>query len=342
MEDKKYFISSGMNLGNSETLMDSIDRTQTYYRGNLTNILESDKVKYAVLRTTNFRQVLDKNPEYIKWLDSEEALEGGADVYMKRQIEFLGGQFDDIIKAKVDECKKRYSGMFEKLERIYQKVSDVGEAEPIEISDGYANFADRKLLLHNVPFTTDMEAYQSRKDLGLLASEWFGVLEKFTECEFCVSTTKTKGLEPKPQTKTEKHFTFIIDAESSSLKKLLHLDYFQYVRKKEKGDLSSYTTEEIEFLDQLSEWNFTKESDDTILTNINKSRNSKQVALDHTDWSAIPAGIPSKYIIGIIANGIELGTEDEKIATRLGKMFNVPVLTSDLEVIYGETITSNC
>ena len=203
--------------------------------------------------------------------------------------------------------------------------------------------------MHTLPLTgiddVDIEGIESRKELGIISSEWFGRLEKFGECRFCSSFTKSKGLsfiskEDGNVEKTESlifdeprlknSITLIIDADSVELQQLLRLDYFEFLRNKEKDNLSFYTENELEILNSLYEWNNSRESSDGVLSNLNGSSGSGQIAARmNLNWSAIPGGIYSSFVIGILSNTLE----SNPIAKKAGEIFSVPVINK-----YGELI----
>jgi len=169
---------------------------------------------------------------------------------------------------------------------------------------------------------SSVEEIAGRKDLGFLASEWFGKLEPFAETRFCSSFFKSSGLQPKEISDTGRakpQLTFIFDAECKDLKPLLRLDLFQYSRNKQNNNLSKYKPEEIELLESLLEWN----------------TSNGYAAAKQPTWAAIPGGVSSKYVIGIIANNIEENSKEMEIAIQVAEQFGVPLLRPDLTAITG-------
>ena len=55
-------------------------------------------------------------------------------------------------------------------------------------------------------------------------------------------------------------------------------------------------------------------------------------------WVAIPGGVPSDYVVGIIANNIEENSKEMETAIQIAQKFNVPLLKPDLTVIYGNIL----
>jgi hypothetical protein len=122
---------------------------------------------------------------------------------------------------------------------------------------------------------------------GIIASEWFGILELWEEGRFCSffdTISETKRI-----INTDE-FLFTIDQDNPDLQNLLHLDFFSYLRMKTQNPSavsSTYTPEELKILVLIEKW----------------SMNGESIASDMPSWMAIPGGIPPRFINGICVDG---------------------------------------
>ncbi len=334
MENKIYKIAKGNNLGNpNSTLQES--QKELIFDPDLKRIFEKEATNFYL---AGLRSVVDysrlitymsvKNEKYIEWNKSKEAEDADAETCVKKIIECLDGAFDEKVLPILEKTKKNFEPMFERIKNEQDKVLKSGSPAQLEVIDGKLDFSNRILLEHSTPIGP-LEEMQSRKDLGIVASEYFGALEKFSEGRFCSFFTKVKNNNLHENTK----FSFLIDTSSPALRKLLHLDYFQFVRQKEKNDLSMYSQEDVEFLSQLHEWTDKSATADPILSNLNgSSKQSTHVALKNTNWSAIPGGIPSKYIVAIVSDIKETDYEFDHLKN-IAKLFDVPVIDCQRNII---------
>ena len=354
MKNRQYRIAKGCNLGNSNNnLSESQNIDDFYYKGKLESVLDTDVLLYiAALSNTNFREYLKNDEEYQAFCeeDRKKDLDLSVDDYLRAQIKCLDPKYIEYADNLIAKTKKKYRPFFEKLEANYEQ-SKKGVATPLEFVDGVANLDDRKFLLHNVPYNT-LEELQSRADLGIIASEWFGKLEKYSECRFCASFSKKDGNKLKqelqksttkqPQNKMYDAFyegtyepsglTFIIDASAPALQPALRLDFFEYLRNKDANNLGGYTQDELATLKQIEEWTNSKTTDDPVLSHLNGGSNVVSVAKNHPDWSAIPAGVSSNYIVAVVARDAQ--KVPQEYLQSVGKMFDVPVLDEEYKVLY--------
>lgn len=347
-------------MGNkNSSLMDTGNVHEHYYLGALMGVFDGDTaLRIAAKRNTDFDKVLEASQEYQEWwaglLKSDE--DPGFEEMQRKHDEFVKGQFDEEIAGLLENTKQKYSKMFKKMEELFSNASINGQAKKLEIKDGVIDFDGRTFLLHNIPIDSDEEALQSRKDLGLIATEWFGKLEKFSESRFCTSFIKSNsGTNGKP-IKHGKSITFVVDTSSPEIRKLLHLDFFEYMRNKSQGKLEKYSQEDLEILGQLEEWSDHDATTDPILKQLNGNGGaSRRVAEANPTWAAIPAGIPSKYIVAVRINGLEDKVckeddfffeseakvkvfknkeEQEKLAACVGEIFQVPVINPECKVVW--------
>ena len=315
---ENYTLKRGMNLGSGSILNDGFNESMQY-NGTMKNLSNDIDLLWEGLRSTNYLEIIQNNTYYQEWLDYCEE----NDIETSRQDTFnkIMEVVDDNTRKQVNQYVANKISLIEKplshIENLFEECSNNGKPSPINVSSNKANLDERVLLLHNIPGVKNADELNSRKELGLIASEWFGKLESRQEDRFCCSFVKSLGVQPKDNTDQDKQLTFIVDTEVQELRKLLHLDLFQYSRKKRAGDLSSYTEEEQKNIEALLEW----------------SPTAGYVAEKNPTWSAIPGGIPSKYIIGIIAQGYNPET-DAELLKQIGDKFNVPVMDPSLNILY--------
>ncbi len=313
-----YTIGKGNNLGQNQFLHKDEDLSHFEYQGTIQNIFDDADILAEALQANNHIAIISKNPEFLKWEKTDEAENATRSEYLRKMFGFLDSETQNKVKLYIKQKQEKFKQTLSKIEEIFKTAQKGEKPEPIYFDDDMADFEVRKLLLHTVPFPTEMDSMISRHKLGLLASEWFGKLEHRREDRFCCSFTKSRGLQPKENAEG-KQLTFIVDAGCKDMKQLMRLDIFQYCRNKAKNELDKYTEQEKQLLESLLEW----------------SSNAKYVAQKEQTWVAIPAGIPSKYIVGIIASGVETA-EEQEMALQIGKLFNVPMLKPDLTLLSKE------
>lgn len=324
MENKKYFIAKGNNLGQNQFLIKDDSLDNFFYQGTIQNIYNDTEIIWEALRTTNYYSILQQSKEFQEWEKSEEADNASRIDYLNKVLSFMPKEILDKIEKYKDDKTKQFSTVLTKIENMYRKSVNTQNVSPIKFNEDFAILQDRKLLLHNIPMPSTIEDVEGRKDLGFLASEWFGKLEHRQEDRFCASFIKHKGLQPKENANEQSpQLTFIFDAESKDLKSLLKLDLFQYCRNKQNNNLEKYTQEEIEILEALSQW----------------SSGAQAISLKQPTWSAIPGGVSSNYVIGVIANNIKENSKEMEIAKQVAEKFSVPLLRPDLTAIVGNNLS---
>ena len=329
----KRYIGQGNNLGNKNSSLNEEERNDLYYDSDITTIIDRDWfVKLAIVRSLGLEPYLQKNPQYIEWRNSAESDDASAKDYFEKRLECSNGQYDDLINSAINELKSKYSSMFSTIDNLYQKANNNENPSKLDIVEGYANLGQKVFLEHRIPLPETRESLDNRRELGILASEWFGVFEKCSECRFCSAFTGFVGNKNFSASQGEKSISFIIDTQSEELRKLLHLDYFRFQRCRKEGDLSSYTEDEIEFLTQLDEWSNHNNATDKILQQLN-GKGGEDVAFEYPNWIAVPGGVPSKYIIGIMLHGVDPQELSSELKDAL-KDFNCPILDESYCVIY--------
>lgn len=323
MENKKYHLSKGNNLGQNQYLQKDENLTSFVFQGTIQNIYNDPEIIWQALHTTNYYAVLQNSNEFKEWAKTEEAEDCTKMEYLKKVLSFMPNEILGQVKIYIENKKKEDLPLLTIIENLYKSSLNPKDVYPIEISEGFAKLENRKVLLHNIPLPTSADEIDSRKDLGFLASEWFGKLEHRKEDRFCASFMKYNGLEPKiSKNEGMPQLTFIFDAESEGLKNLLKVDLFQYCRDKQNNNLDNYTKKEINFLENLLQW----------------SCGAMSISKKEPTWVAVPGGVSSDYVIGIIANNIEENSKEMETAIQIAQKFNVPLLKPDLTVIYGNIL----
>lgn len=329
----KRYIGQGNNLGNKNSSLNEEERTDLYYDSDIISIIDRDwTIKLAIVRSLGLEPHLQKNPQYIEWCNSAEADDASAKDFFEKRLEYSNGQYDDLINSAINELKSKYASMFSTIDNLYQQANNNGNPNKLDIVEGYADLGQKVFLEHRIPLPETRESLDNRRELGIIASEWFGAFEKFGECRFCSSFTGFVGNQDLSASQGEKSISFIIDTQSEELQKLLHLDYFRFQRCRKEGDLSAYTEYEIDFLTQLDEWSNHNNASDSTLQQLN-GKGGEDVAFEHPNWIAVPGGVPSKYITGIMLHGI--GPQELSVELKDAlKQFDCPILDESYSVIY--------
>ncbi len=160
---------------------------------------------------------------------------------------------------------------------------------------------DENSYFHILP--ANMETLKSISMFGLVASEWFGQLEKQKEACFCTFLNRFNSLEENEKTNncnayhnyvmyktSDTHVWLFFDKRNYYMNELLKLDFFEYqrIRKTEKDKLTSlYPKEIIDIYENL-------------ILPMSPSSSTFHDNLCRTYfWSAIPGGIPPMLINGV-------------------------------------------
>ena len=192
-----------------------------------------------------------------------------------------------------------------KLEQLYLNLfeeSKETDIQPFPQKDGKVEILAGMI---NHRCFSSLDSLRALSQYGILASEWFGQIESEREGVFCSfidrihseegDNYKAEALNKQRLKSRDNHFIVLfLDSANPIMKKLLHLDFFEYERIKQlKPEQISkiYTSEEIEIFDQIIE-PFSPSGKDFHINNI----------LPYCDWSAIPGGIPSALVNGICTN----------------------------------------
>ena len=222
--------------------------------------------------------------------------------------------FDSLVKHFAFEGKKKEALI--SLERLYshfytslendQDISRIKEENDKVVFDENSYFHITPMSLKNLI---------SISEIGLVASEWFGQLEKEKEACFCTFLNRFNSLEENEMTNnrdayykylmyitSDTHVWLFFDKRNYYMNELLKLDFFEYqrIRKTKKDKLtSSYPKEIIDIYENL-------------ILPLSPSSSDFHDNFSRTYfWSAIPGGIPPMLI-----NGICIG-DDSKLYQEL-------------------------
>lgn len=231
--------------------------------------------------------------------------------------------------------KGKRQEIVEKLEQLYLSFFEEcknTEIQPFPQRDGKAEVLPG-MLNHRCSASLDTLKYIS--EYGILASEWFGQIESEREGVFCSFVDRIHSEEEhnrraeilnkqRLKSKYDHCVILFLDSTNPIMEKLLHLDFFEYVKIKQLNPeqiSKMYTSEEIEIFERIIE-PFSPGGRDFHTKNL----------LPQCDWSAIPGGIPSALINGICTKTKIYSKEEiEEIA----KLFpNATIFNGELEIIH--------
>lgn len=223
------------------------------------------------------------------------------------------------------------------VEKMYSKFKKKAEntlVKQMTLKDGLVEIKSGML---NHQCTNKIELIESIAKEGILASEWFGIRESEMEGAFCafLSRMNTEEQDKYPIMFSQhrnsgrlngynRSILLFFDETNPAVEDLIHMDYFEYEKKKAKNPEAlkdEYTTEEIAIFDNLIEPN---------------SPAGKDFHLNNTppycNWSAIPGGIPSSLVNGICTGRREY---DKEYIDRLSKLFpNATIFNDSREVLH--------
>ncbi len=189
-----------------------------------------------------------------------------------------------------------------KLENLYLNIKKQAQEQAVNslpIDENGNVIIEMHAINHKC--SNSLEILRSISNYGLLASEWFGVLESEREGCFCTFISRMKGenypyrgdLAEDDQSRLNigKNVILFFDDNHPLMKYLLHLDYFEFEYQKQiNSDYRSlYTSDELEILEKLIE----------PLSPAGKGMRIKNYDFKTNYWSAIPGGIPSELVNGI-------------------------------------------
>ncbi len=186
----------------------------------------------------------------------------------------------------------RMSETLTQIESVFETAkTSVSPIQQLETDENGKVILNRGQIFHKIRTPTDDNfdnpIIRSISERGIIASEWFGILESEGEGRFC-SFFDTIS-EAKKIIELDEFF-ITIDQNNPDLQRLLHIDFFSYLRTKNQNPSvvsNTYTKEELKILDLIKK----------------NSGGGESVAADSPLWVAIPGGIPARFINGICVDG---------------------------------------
>lgn len=228
--------------------------------------------------------------------------------------------------------------LFTILHNLENMYFDLVEQSKETIVNTFPTKDDHVILLPgmtNHRCSKEIDVLRGISEYGVLASEWFGHFESEMEGRFCTFVDRIKP-EKYPNAKNENFrrlndraetVILFFDDKNEIMKKLIHLDYFEYEKIKntnpEKLEVI-YNKEEMKLLGGVIEE----------ISPAGKDFHDKEDR-PYYYWSAIPGGIPSLLINGICIKNNEY--TDEYIE-ELSKLFpNATIFGGNLKIVYKPT-----
>lgn len=229
------------------------------------------------------------------------------------------GEFKDLSKHDLvdgDYLKDRIRMLERLYYNLYEKAKD-SEVIPMSIDEN--NQVIIKPYMVNHRCSSDLNNLKLISEYGVLASEWFGLLESEREGCFCTFVSRMKKEEyPFKGDLAEDNYSrlnigrgviLFFDDTNPIMQYLLHLDYFEFEHIKETSPQilnQIYTKEEIDLLENLIE----------PLSPAGKGMRY-EYEFKTNYWSAIPGGIPPFLINGICIKKINYSDEELDELSRL-------------------------
>ena len=220
--------------------------------------------------------------------------------------------------------------IMEYLQKLYfsscDKVSEM-KINPLPV-DGDKVIIKPMMVNHRC--RDDIEMLEGISKYGIVASEWFGVLESEGEGRFCTFVDRIKpddfslaeNVNFRRLNDSSENVILFFDQENEVMKNLLRLDFFEYqrIKRDEPEKLNEiFTEDELVLLDCINY--FSKASFDFHDSNTR----------EYYYWSAIPGGIPA-----LLVNGICVKSNDHSLEyiERLSELFpNATIFDGMLNIV---------
>lgn len=246
---------------------------------------------------------------------------------------FVEGEFKGLSKHELVNNSQLKSKV-RMLERLYYNLYERArnsEVKPMSIDEN--NQVIIKPYMVNHSCAPDFENLKSISQYGVLASEWFDLLESEREGCFCTFVSRMKDDEYQyrgdlaednySRLNIGRGVLLFFDETNPIMQYLLHLDYFEFEHIKETSPQilnQIYTKEEIDLLENFIE----------PLSPGGRNMRSKHTSKSNY-WSAIPGGIPSFLINGICIKRNKYSDEE---LDELSRLFpNAVIFNNEKKVI---------
>lgn len=225
-----------------------------------------------------------------------------------------------------------------KLEQLFLRImeeSQKTEIKPFSQKDGKVIIQPGMI---NHRCSNSIDALRTISQFGILASEWFGVIESEREGVFCSFVDRIHDEEDSDEKRRQRSkilnlqriksisndLVLFFDDTNSIMERLLHLDYFEFEKVKQQTPEKLhelYSEEEIELFESIIE----------PFSPAGKNYHTKDL-LPYCDWSAIPGGIPSALVNGIC---IKNNKYEKEYIEEITKLFpNATIFNGELEIVY--------
>ncbi len=231
--------------------------------------------------------------------------------------------FSDERQEVVKKLEQLYLNLFEE-----SKGTDI---QPFPQKEGKVEILSGMI---NHRCSNSLDSLRTLSQYGILASEWFGQIESEREGVFCSfvdrihseekHNSRAKVLNTQRMKSRDNSVVLFLDSTNPIMEKLLHLDFFEYVKIKQLSPekiSELYTSEELELFEKIIE----------PFSPCGKNFHIKNV-LPYCDWSAIPGGIPSALVNGICTKTKIYSMEEIEEITKLFP--SATIFNGDLEIIY--------
>lgn len=225
-----------------------------------------------------------------------------------------------------------------RLEQLYLKLieeSKKTDITPFPEKEGKVLIKEGMI---NHRCSNSLESLEAISRYGILASEWFGQIESEQEGVFCAFVDRIhdeNNLDERNQNRARTlnlqrlksmsdDVVIFFDSKHPVMKKLLHLDYFEYAKIKQLTSeklTEIYSEEEIELISSIIE----------PFSPAGRNFHTKGI-LPYCDWSAIPGGIPSTLINGIC---IKNHSYNKEYIEKIKELFpKATIFNGNLEIIH--------
>lgn len=262
-----------------------------------------------------------------------------------KDINIRGANLDEVTNVNLDLLTKYFDAgeneyLLKKLEEFYiELLNNNTNITPMKIKDGKV-IIEKGLIYHSLPPKPQIETLRSISQLGVVATEWFGILESEQEGCFCVFLDEIREGEQKgrkhliPETNPDilrsslTQCVMYFDKDNPVVDSLLSFDFFEY--QKVKRDNPEKVPELYpEWIVSLYEKIILPCSPASYT--FHDSEEGKQYT-----WHAIPAGIPPQFINGLCINSLSpLNEYLEEIKILFP---NATIFNEDKEVIHDPQI----
>ena len=234
--------------------------------------------------------------------------------------------------------KDKRQELVKKLEQFYiclMKQSKEKTIAPFPQENGKAVIKPGMI---NHRCSNSLEVLRTISEYGILASEWFGIVESEREGVFCAFVDRVHSEDVGDKQRRDRaeqlngqriktmsdEIVLFFDDTNPIMERLLHLDYFEFEKIKQQTPErlhEIYSEEEIELIQSIIE-PFSKCGKDFHIKNY----------LPYCDWSAIPGGIPSALVNGIC---IQNNKYDKEYIEEIAKLFpSAIIFNGELEIIH--------